>query len=158
MRTLQPWKSLKLSLKARFNLENSCKMKTLHFENKDKPFLWEKNMSCLKMWKRLLLFLLAILIMTGCAFGTKAADKSQSKSDTPKSSVTVIKETEGASPKSAEGKLMTVKLNSGYDTQDFLSLTTATLDLFPLTTLYLIPTDFWPCPLTFLCLTLTVSF
>lgn len=72
-------------------------------------------MPCLKMWKRLFLFLLAVLLMTGCAFGTKAADKSQRKSDTTKSIVTATKETENISPKLAEGKSMTVKLNSGYD-------------------------------------------
>ena len=71
-------------------------------------------MPCLKMWKRLLLLLLSVLVMTGCAIGTKAANQSQNKSDTPKSNVTVIKETKGASLKPAEGKIMTVQLNSGY--------------------------------------------
>ena len=66
------------------------------------------------MWKRLLLLLLSVLVMTGCAIGTKAANQSQNKSDTPKSNVTVIKETKGASLKPAEGKIMTVQLNSGY--------------------------------------------
>ena len=71
-------------------------------------------MPCLKMWKRLLLLLLSVLVMTGCAIGTKAANQSQNKSDTPKSNVTVIKDTKGASLKPAEGKIMTVQLNSGY--------------------------------------------
>lgn len=66
------------------------------------------------MWKRLLLLLLSVLVMTGCAIGTKAANQSQNKSDTPKSNVTVIKETKGAPLKPAEGKIMTVQLNSGY--------------------------------------------
>ena len=66
------------------------------------------------MWKRLLLLLLSVLVMTGCAIGTKAANQSQNKSDTPKSNVTVIKETKGASLKPTEGKIMTVQLNSGY--------------------------------------------
>lgn len=71
-------------------------------------------MPCLKMWKRSLLLLLSVLVMTGCAIGTKAANQSQNKSDKPKSNVTVIKETKGASLKPAEGKIMTVQLNSGY--------------------------------------------
>ena len=71
-------------------------------------------MPCLKLWKRLLLLLLSILMMTGCVFGTKAADKNHSKSDTPQSNVTATKESKSASPKPAEGKMMTVKLNSGY--------------------------------------------
>ena len=36
-------------------------------------------MFCLKTWKRLLLLLLSILMMTGCAIGTKAADKNENK-------------------------------------------------------------------------------
>lgn len=71
-------------------------------------------MPCLKMWKRLLLLLLSVLVMTGCAIGTKAANQSQNKSDTPKSNVTVINETKGAPLKPAEGKIVAVQLNSGY--------------------------------------------
>ena len=66
------------------------------------------------MWKRLLLLLLSVLVMTGCAIGTKAANQSQNKSDTPKSNVTVINETKGAPLKPAEGKIVAVQLNSGY--------------------------------------------
>ena len=36
-------------------------------------------MHCIKLWKRMLLLLLAILMMTGCAIGTKAADKNGSE-------------------------------------------------------------------------------
>ena len=38
-----------------------------------------ESMICIKVWKRLLLFLMLISVMAGCATGTKAADKNGSQ-------------------------------------------------------------------------------